>query len=380
MFSYLPERIIIDKSVTDEPLTEQICKTFSDVPKIFVENYAWHKNEYKEEHILNPLTKGKKTLHLKHFKGKPIKSCPGFSKELVCCNYLTLDLIENCPFECTYCILQAFLNKPVITVHANLNDILGQVLEYTSQRPKFLFRISTGEHSDSLALDHILSINEHVIRFFAKLPNALLELKTKSKHVEHLLELPHGGKTLISWSLNPDTVIEKEEHKTARLQERLNAAKIASESGYKIAFHFDPLIYYSGWEKGYQDLVDQIFDTIPQNRISWISLGTLRYISSLKSIVETRFPNSNVFLGEFIKGKDGKMRYLKKIRQLLYRNVQQKIYKLAPKIPTYLCMEKSSVWEKTMPYHPSSANEVENNITIKLKRQFSIGNECQTSN
>ena len=205
-------------------------------------------------------------------------------------------------------------------------------------------------------------------------------MKTKSKHVEHLLELPHGGKTLISWSLNPDTVIEKEEHKTARLQERLNAAKIASESGYKIAFHFDPLIYYSGWEKGYQDLVDQIFDTIPQNRISWISLGTLRYISSLKSIVETRFPNSNVFLGEFIKGKDGKMRYLKKIRQLLYRNVQQKIYKLAPKIPTYLCMEKSSVWEKTMPYHPSSANEVENNITIKLKRQFSIGNECQTSN
>jgi len=380
MFSYLPERIIIDKSITDEPLTEQICKTFSDVPKIFVENYAWHKNEYKEEHILNPLTKGKKTLHLKHFKGKPIKSCPGFSKELVCCNYLTLDLIENCPFECTYCILQAFLNKPVITVHANLNDILGQVLEYTSQRPKFLFRISTGEHSDSLALDHILSINEHVIRFFAKLPNALLELKTKSKHVEHLLELPHGGKTLISWSLNPDTVIEKEEHKTARLQERLNAAKIASESGYKIAFHFDPLIYYSGWEKGYQDLVDQIFDTIPQNRISWISLGTLRYISSLKSIVETRFPNSNVFLGEFIKGKDGKMRYLKKIRQLLYRNVQQKIYKLAPKIPTYLCMEKSSVWEKTMPYHPSSSNEVENNITIKLKRQFSIGNECQTSN
>ena len=57
------------------------------------------------------------------------------------------------------------------------------------------------------------------------------------------------------------------------------------------------------------------------------------------------------------------MRYLKKIRQLLYRNVQQKIYKLAPKIPTYLCMEKSSVWEKTMPYHPSSSNEVENNIT-----------------
>ncbi len=370
MFLYRPERIIVDKEVSYEPLTKQICKHFADIPTTFVENYSWHKNDTNVEHLLDPITKGKNTLHLKHFKGNPIKSCPGFSSELVCCNYLTLDLIENCAFECTYCILQAFLNKPVITVHANLNQILEKVLIYTSQKPEVLFRISTGEHSDSLALDHIFSINEHVIRFFAKLPNALLELKTKSKNVEHLLNLPHAGKTLISWSINPDTVIEREEHKTARLHERLNAAKIASESGYKIAFHFDPMICYSGWEKDYQDLVDQIFDTIPQSRISWISLGTLRYISTLKSIVETRFPNSSVFLGEFVKAKDGKMRYLKKIRQRLYRNVQKKINKVAPKVPTYLCMEKNSVWDNTMPYQPRSPEEVEKHLTKKLKNNL----------
>jgi len=380
MFSYRPERIIIDKAVSTEPLTEQICERFADVPKIFVENYSWHKNEPKVEYLQDPLTKGKKTLHLKHFKGKPIKSCPGFSNELVCCNYLTLDLIENCPFECTYCILQAFLNKPVITVHANLKGILDQVLEYTSQRPEVLFRISTGEHSDSLALDHIFSINEHVIRFFAKLPNAFLELKTKSKHVEHLLELPHGGKTIISWSVNPDIIIEKEEHKTARLHERLNAAKIATESGYKIAFHFDPLIFHTGWEKNYQDTVDQIFDTVPKDSIAWFSLGSLRYISSLKSIVETRFPNNNIFLGEFIKGKDGKMRYLKNIRQRLYRNVQQRINKLAPQIPTYLCMENNSVWEKTMSYQPRNANELEKHLATKLHQQNNIETECQKLN
>ena len=194
-----------------------------------------------------------------------------------------------------------------------------------------------------------------------------------------MLELPHGGKTIISWSVNPDNIIEKEEHKTARLHERLNAAKIASESGYKIAFHLDPLIFHTGWEKNYQDLVDQIFDTIPQDRIAWISLGTLRYISSLKSIVENRFPDSNIFLGEFIKGKDGKMRYLKKIRQRLYRSVQKRINKLAPHIPTYLCMEKNSVWEKTMPYQPRSTDEVEKHLTVKLQ-QNTLETQCQTSN
>ncbi len=73
------------------------------------------------------------------------------------------------------------------------------------------------------------------------------------------------------------------------------------------------LIFFSNWEKEYRDLVDQVFDIIPQDRIQWISFGTLRYIKSLKDIVENRFPKSKIFPGEFVKGKDGKMRYIKKL-------------------------------------------------------------------
>ena len=312
MYNYHPERILIDTAVSEEPLTRQICSRFPDVPTFEVKNYDWHKDTSMTDPLKNPLSKGKKTLHLKYFQGKSIKACPGFSDNLVCCNYFTLDLIENCPFECTYCILQAFLNKPVITVHANLEDMLMQVRQQTSSQPETLFRIGTGEHSDSLALDKTLGINQHIIKFFAALPNALLELKTKSNQVEHLLELPHGGKTVISWSVNPQVIITKEELKTATLDERLNAARMASDAGYKVAFHFDPMIDYPDWEKGYQGLVEQIFDNISPDRIAWVSLGTLRYISSLKSIVDVRFPNSRVFLGEFVPAIDGKMRYLKK--------------------------------------------------------------------
>ena len=372
MFQYIPERIIIDKAVVAEPLTEQICEHFSDVPRQVVENFAWHHDEFGTDPLRNPLTKGKKTLHLKYFKGKSIKACPGFSNELVCCNYFTLDLIENCPFECTYCILQAFLNKPVITIHANLEEILEQVGRLTSSQPGTLFRVGTGEHSDSLALDHILGVKAHVIRYFAKLPNALLELKTKSKHVDHLLDLPHGGKTVISWSVNPEIIVEQEEHKTARLTERLEAARKVSEAGYKVAFHFDPMINYPEWEKGYQNLVDQIFGSVPPDRIAWISLGALRYISSLKSVVDERFPNSRIFLGEFVPGKDGKMRYLSKIRQRMFRKVQQRIKKLAPRIPTYLCMENSTIWEKTMAYQPQDAKVLEDKLVTSLPERFSV--------
>jgi len=363
MFQYCPERIIIDQAVSAEPLTEQICASFPDVPKELVDNYSWHKDESSADPLQNLLTHGKKILHLKYFRGTSFKVCPGFSDAVICCNYFTLDLIENCPFECTYCILQAFLNKPVITVHANLKEILEQVRQRTSEQPKILFRVGTGEHSDSLALDPVLGINTYVISYFAKLPNVLLELKTKSNHVDHLLDLPHGGKSVISWSVNPEAIVAQEEHKTARLNERLEAARKVSDAGYKVAFHFDPMIHYPEWEKGYQELVEQIFDLVPPDRISWISLGALRYISSLKSVVDRRFPTSRAFLGEFVPGEDGKMRYLKIIRQRLFRNVQQRIYKLAPQIPTYLCMEKSSLWKSTMPHQPQSTSEVESLIT-----------------
>ena len=376
MFYYHPERILIDKAVSEEPLTRQICSRFQDVPTYEVENYDWHKESSVNDPLKNPLSKGKKTLHLKYFQGKSIKACPGFSDNLVCCNYFTLDLIENCPFECTYCILQAFLNKPVITVHANLEDMLMQVRQRTSSQPETLFRIGTGEHSDSLALDKTLGINQHIIKFFAALPNALLELKTKSNQVEHLLELPHGGKTVISWSVNPQVIITKEELKTATLDERLKAARMASDAGYKVAFHFDPMIDYPDWEKGYQGLVEQIFDNISPDRVAWVSLGTLRYISSLKSIVDVRFPNSRVFLGEFVPAIDGKMRYLKKIRQRLYRNVQQKIQKLAPDVPTYLCMESSPLWKNSMTKQPETAPEMEGILLRSLEKRFPKEAQC----
>ncbi len=201
-------------------------------------------------------------------------------------------------------------------------------------------------------------------------------MKTKSNHVEHLLELPHGGKTVISWSVNPQEIIKKEELKTATLNERIKAARMASDAGYKVAFHFDPMIDYPDWEKGYQGLVEEIFDNVPPERVAWISLGTLRYISSLKSIVDERFPNSRVFLGEFVPGIDGKMRYLKKIRQRLYRNVQQKIEKLAPNVPPYLCMESSQLWKNSMPKKPETAPEMEKILLRSIENRYPNEKQC----
>ena len=69
MFQYRPERIIIDQAVSAEQLTEQICASFPEVPKEIVDNFAWHQEESNVDPLRNPLTLGKKTLHLKYFRG-----------------------------------------------------------------------------------------------------------------------------------------------------------------------------------------------------------------------------------------------------------------------------------------------------------------------
>ena len=345
MLNYRPEQILIDVEVKNSLLVREICDRFSDVPQLILEQGDDHKKTLGLDPGRNPLTQGKKKLHLKYFQAHSFKSCPGFSEDLLCCNYFTLDLVENCPFECTYCILQAFLNKPLITVHANLEEILENLKNQISTRPRQLFRVGTGEHSDSLALDPYLRISPHLIRFFSNLPNAILELKTKSHHVDHLLDLPHGGKTVIAWSLNPETIIEQEEYKTARLDERLKAARKASDAGYKLGFHFDPIILTPGWEKLYRELIEMLFDFIPPSQIEWVSLGSFRYQSSLKPIIKSRHPETLLFTGEHLQGKDGKFRYLRSLRNNAYETVRGFLQKKSKELNIYLCMETKEIWE-----------------------------------
>ncbi|OQY57486.1 MAG: hypothetical protein B6245_16810, partial [Desulfobacteraceae bacterium 4572_88] len=60
--------------------------------------------------------------------------------------------------------------------------------------------------------------------------------------------------------------------------------------------------------------------------VVWISLGTFRFMPSLKPIIQDRFPDSKIIYGEFIPGLDGKMRYFKPLRIRLYHGVRDGIF------------------------------------------------------
>jgi spore photoproduct lyase len=280
------------------------------------------------------------------YPGKFLKHCQGSGAE-VCCNYFVVSYAWNCHLDCSYCVLQSYLSNEALVVCTNIEELLQDVKIALGQAPERIFRIGTGELADSLALDHLTHYSSRLVPLFASLPNGILELKTKTNQICNLRNLDHRGHTVISWSMNSKQVCRMEETKAASFEERLSAAIQCQDWGYKIGFHFDPLIYYPGWEDEYRQAVQDIFREVNPDSIAWISLGALRFPPHLRDLVRKRFPRSKVSCGEFVPGHHGKDRYFRPIREEMYRKMRGWIRAEAPEVFVYLCMENRYVWAQS---------------------------------
>jgi spore photoproduct lyase len=297
-------------------------------------------------------TEGKKHLFLCKNRGQFFKPCPG-TRVYRCCDYHILNIGMNCPMDCTYCILQAYLNKPWLSHFVNIEDMFLEMDQTLASDPERLLRIGTGEFTDSLALDRLTGLSARLIRYVSGKKQIVLELKTKSACIDNLEGLPHAGRIIVSWSLNAPAIMKKEELRAAPLAQRLAAARKCAKWGYKLAFHFDPIIEHPGWKEGYGDTIDRLFSAVPRDAIAWISLGALRYLPQLKTIGTERFPGSRIFYQEFIEGLDGKSRYFRPHRTEMYKYVYDRLKKKASgDTCIYFCMESDEIWKEVTGYNP----------------------------
>ncbi|MEE4243116.1 MAG: DNA photolyase [Desulfopila sp.] len=316
---------------------------------------------------------GKQHLFLCQNKGSFFKPCPG-TTEYRCCGYHVLNIGMNCPIDCVYCILQAYLNQPWISAFVNLDTLFSEIRASLRDAPEMFFRIGTGEFTDSLALERITGISKKLVTFIASLKNVTLELKTKSGSIENLANIDHQGKTLLSWSLNSPAIMKKEEIRSATLMERLGAAQRAAQWGYGLGFHFDPIIYHPNWRQGYAETIDILFRKVPREAIVWISLGALRYLPSLKTISTERFTHSSIFYQEFITGLDGKYRYFRTLREEMYCYIYKLLCeRVAEDTCIYFCMESDEMWQNVCGYLPESKGGISsmlNTAAMKFTEKY----------
>ncbi len=285
-------------------------------------------------------------------KGAFIKHCP-CSPGSVPCGYFNLNLQSGCPFDCSYCILQAYLeDKNQGIFYENWADLEIELRKFLAAYNEV--RIGTGELSDSLAYDRVHPGAARVLELFREFPEAVFEFKTKADTVRPLLDVREPLRNIVvSWSLNPAPLIRREERLTPSLPRRLRALAAVQEKGYRIGIHFDPLVLFPEWKKHYREFIRVLARVVRPERVAWWSLGALRFPPELKKHI-FRHRDSQLFWGELIEGQDGKYRYFTPLRLELFRFVRDEIRSaISRHIPLYLCMEDAYVWKEIFPELPA---------------------------
>ena len=360
MKPFQPEEVIVEQGSEASPIYRNLRRTLPDVPFRFVGEVSRRVGDGSS--LTDPFGAAKKKLYLAKHKGEFFKKCPG-SDGQVCCNYFVINFASNCPMDCSYCYLQEYLaDNSELKVFSNVGDLIAEADQVLRKHRGMFFRVGTGEITDSLALEPFTGMVGELMPYFVEQPNVLLELKTKSDCVASLLDFDPKGRVVVSWSMNPQAVIDWDEADTASFSERLSAARRCQEAGYRLGFHFDPMIEYPGWEIDYRAMIEEVFATIDWKRLSWLSLGVLRNTPGLKRAMRERFPGTQLLTGEQVLCPDGKLRYFQPLRVEMYRKMVGWIRRAAPTVKIYLCMESKEVWQQVFGYAPACEKELGNEM------------------
>ncbi len=287
-----------------------------------------------EDSILN--------LPIQDFKteGEILGRCPVASSKTRCCNLYTLDSVKRCQHDCTYCSIQFFYHEPVIKVEANLREKLKSL----ELDPHKRYHIGTGQGSDSLLMGNTNSVLTHLFEFAQEHPNVILELKSKSDNIADLLQLEIPNNVIVTWSLNPQIIIDHEEKNTASLEQRLRAAEKIRDKGTLVGFHFHPMVYFKDCKSEYLSIAQEIIKRFSSSELAMISMGTVTFSRKVINFIRKRGLKSKI-LQMPLEEIAGKFSYPFKLKQEMFQALYQAFTPWHEDLFFYMCMEDQNLWK-----------------------------------
>ena len=289
--------------------------------------------------------------------------CPVDGEKTRCCKLRTLDAVMQCAFGCSYCSIQAFYNENEIRIVSNLREKL-EAMEIGDD----VWHIGTGQASDSLLLGDDYGTLSALATFAEKHPNIVLEMKSKAGR--DVFNRPWPRNMVFTWSLNAPTIIEKEEHFTASLTERLRMAQKARDNGNLVGFHIHPMFYFKGWEKEYGEVVEAIVSNFRPEEICMIGIGTLTFTKAVIKRLREMGQESKVLQMELTEAA-GKYSYPLDKKEKMFRHIYASFPEEYRKgVFFYLCMEDPSLWKPVLEREYSSDKEFEMDMKKNYLRKI----------
>lgn len=242
----------------------------------------------------------------------------------------------NCLYDCRYCFLQGMYQSANYVLFVNYEDFQHDIRQLCAESPNDNLYFFSGYDCDSLALEPVTDFAEQFLPFFATLPNAWLELRTKSTQVRSLLSVPVQARCIVALSLSPEGIAEKVEAKAPSLQRRLDALCKVQQQGWQIGLRFDPIIYQSGYQQQYRQLFEQVFSRIDLNLLHSVSLGVFRLPENFFKKMHKLYPEEKLFAGP-LTGHQGMVSYQKTLEQEMMHYCTEQILTYMPAAKFFPC-------------------------------------------
>lgn len=266
----------------------------------------------------------------------------------ICCpHFHVLAHGNGCPFGCDYCFLlgtfRGLIDFRRPTVFTNYPRMRRDVERFLQRKEPCT--LNMGELSDSLAYDPYTRISQWIVPMFSRQEKHRLIMLTKSTNVDQLLPLCHGGRTIVSFSVNAPEVASWFESKAPFPMERLAAAEKASAAGYSVRLRIDPMIPVPNWTEQYARLVEMI--VAARVTVDRFTIGSLRFFPATKAFARFWGRDTSVFdYGSGVDGSDKRRRISHTLRVDMYCHMLELLWDAFPNVPVGLCKETLALREE----------------------------------
>jgi len=224
----------------------------------------------------------------------------------------------NCIYDCQYCYLKGAFKNDIPVFFVNYDDMKLQILQTLKKHdPNETVRFYSSDYSDNLATNTFTQFCEYFIPFFDTLPNAKMEIRTKSVHIAPLLKISPSKNVEIAFSLNPAEIIQKYELRTPKLDMRIQAINTLLDASWQVGIRFIPLLEVENYREIYTEFLEKVTQKIDFSRIYSVFIGGLLYTKKDYSKMLQKLPYLDI-LYTLEKGNDGFVREKPEIRNWFY--------------------------------------------------------------
>lgn len=284
------ETVYVEREVLDHARTARILERVRPRHVVGCERYGEVFNRHNQNFRLQ---KAHPALILAAKHGRRLLPVPqGYGFSAAPAFYFSHML--NCLYDCRYCFLQGMFRSAHYVLFVNYEDFIADIEARCAASDAACWLFS-GYDCDSLALEPLSGFAETFIDACARIPNAWLELRTKSTQIRGLLNRPPVARCVCAFSLNPTAVVDAFEARTPSLAARLAAIVRLQAHGWPIGLRFDPVLPVADFEAVHRTFFDSVFAAVDGRRLHSVTVGALRLPRDQARGIARLHPDESLF-------------------------------------------------------------------------------------